>query len=126
MLARRLIFKLFFVCALGTVIAFLALRRSPYLQYVSWMPREIGVWADSHGVVRNTAAFFGFGMAVLVLFGAQAWLVLALCCFGTTVEVAQIWIPGRVFDWKDIGASIAGVVLAWPLAWWFHRRHAVR
>jgi hypothetical protein len=126
MLAGRPILKLSLVCGLGALIAFLALRRSPYLQYVSWMPRGIGVWADANGVLRNTAAFFGFGLAVLLLFGARTWLVVSLCCFGAAVEVAQIWIPGRVFDWKDIGASIAGVVLAWPLAWWFHRRQEVR
>jgi hypothetical protein len=118
--------KLALVLALGAAIAFLALRSSPYLQYVSWMPRKVGVWADHNGILRNTVAFFGFAVVVLSLFGARALHALAICVFGTAIEVAQLWIPGRTFDWKDIVASIAGVLLAWPFAWAVRRLAAAR
>jgi hypothetical protein len=29
------------------------------------------------------------------------------------LEVVQIWIPHRVFDWLDIYASLLGLALAW-------------
>lgn len=109
--------RLLFVGGFALLIAFLALRRSPYLQYIPWMPRSLGIWADHHGVLRNTAAFFAFALAVLGALGPRGVHVGALCLFGTAIEVAQIWIPSRTFDWRDIVASIAGVLLAWPFVW---------
>lgn len=110
----------------AAALAFLALRASPYLQYVPWMPRRVGVWADHNGIVRNTVAFFGFSLVVLGLIGARPVHVLAICAFGTAIEAAQIWIPGRTFDWRDIVATIAGVLLAWPVAWTARRLAAPR
>ena len=119
-------FRIVLVLTLAGVIAFFALRTSPYLQYIPWMPRSIGVWADHNGVVRNTVAFFGLAFAVYLLVGCRAWHVVALSCFATLVEVAQLWVRGRVFDWDDIVASIAGILLAWPIGWLVRRRFAPR
>jgi VanZ family protein len=105
------------VAALAAVLAFFALRASPYLQYIPWMPRSVGIWADSHGISRNVVAFFVLGLATFLLVGRGLIAVIALCAFGTAVEVAQIWIPSRAFDPKDIAASVAGILAAWPLAW---------
>ena len=114
------------VMAFAAVIAFLALRQSPYLQYVPWMPRRLGTWADNNGIVRNTVAFFGLGTVVFALLGPRlVWLV-ALCLFGTAIEVAQIWIPSRSFDWKDIVATIAGILPAWAIVWSIRRWAGVR
>lgn len=110
------------VAGFAAILAFLALRTSPYLQYVPWMPRQIGVWADHHGVSRNAAAFFVFGLAAFLLIGTQVWRVFAVAGFATALEVAQLWIPGRTFDWRDIVASLAGLALAWPVAWAVRRR----
>ena len=119
-------FRVVLVLALAAVMAFLALRTSPYLQYIPWMPRRIGVWADHNGILRNVAAFFVFALLVYFLVGRSVWHIAALCLFATTVEVAQLWIRGRVFDWQDIVASIAGIVLAWPVAWAFRARSVPR
>ena len=119
-------FRIVLVVALAGVLAFLALRTSPYLQYIPWMPRRIGVWADHNGIVRNAAAFFAFALIVYLLVGRRAWQVAGLCFFATAVEVAQLWIRGRVFDWRDIAASIIGVLLAWPVAWAFRTRSTSR
>ena len=108
--------RLAIVLLLGGVIAFLALRSSPYLQYIPWMPRRLGVWADHNGIVRNIAAFFVFALMVFLLVGRHARHVAVLCLFATGIEVAQLWIKGRVFDWRDILASMAGIFLAWPIA----------
>lgn len=99
------------------VIAFFALRRSPYLQYIPWMPRGVGVWADSHGILRNVAAFLVLALLAFVLLGRRRVVLIGLSLFATGVEVAQLGIRGRVFDWRDIVASLAGVLLAWAIAW---------
>lgn len=109
--------KLACVAALCGVVAFLALRSSSFVQFVPWMPRRVGVWADSHGVVRNTVAFFLLAFAAFAILRPHLWVLSLLCVFSVALEVAQLWIPGRHFDVKDILASIAGVVLAWPAAW---------
>ena len=119
-------FRIGLVLAIAGVIAFFALRASPYLQYIPWMPRSIGVWADHNGILRNTVAFFVFAVAVYLLVGCRAWHVIALSAFATLVEVAQLWVRGRVFDWRDIGASIAGILLAWPIGWVLRRCFAPR
>lgn len=121
---RRRLIAVLAVAALAAVLAFFALRSSPYLQYIPWLPRGIGVWADSNGIVRNVAAFFGLGLATFLLVGRRAAHVLALCAFATALEVSQLWIRGRVFDWRDIVASIAGIALAWPIVWLVRRRSA--
>lgn len=121
---RRRALSLLVLAALTGAIAFFALRPSPYLQYIPWMPRHLGVWADSHGVGRNVVAFFVLGLAAFAVVGRSLGHVLAVCAFATAVEVAQIWIPSRAFDWKDIGASLLGIALAWPLAWLLTRRRS--
>ena len=124
--SRAATIRTLLVLGLAGVIVFLSLRTSPYLQYIPWMPRRIGIWADHHGILRNVAAFFALARAAYVLVGRRLWHVVMLCFFGTAVEVAQIWIPGRVFDWWDILASITGILLAWPVAWLFRVRSVPR
>lgn len=119
---RSLLLRVALVAALTGVMAFLALRTSPYLQYIPWVPRSIGVWADHNGILRNTAAFLVFAFFVYVIVGRSWWVVVSLCLFATAVEVAQLGVRGRVFDWRDIVASIAGILLAWPIAWVLRRR----
>lgn len=116
--------RLLVVLALGAAVAYFALRSSPYLQYISWLPRPVGIWADRNGILRNVVAFFALGLLVYLLVGRRAIHVIVLCAFGTLLEVSQIWIRGRVFDWHDIVASIAGVLLAWPFAVLLRRRSA--
>jgi hypothetical protein len=109
------------VVFLAAIIAFLALRSSPFLQYIPWMPRRLGVWADHHGVSRNAVAFFGLGLAVFLLVGIRGWHFALVCGFAAGLEVAQLWIPSRRFDWRDIAVSIVGIALAWPIAWALRR-----
>ena len=125
MASPRALLKWVIVGALFAVVAFLALRASPYLQYIPWLPRRLGFWSDHHGVSRNIVAFFGFALAVFLLIGTRAWQFAALCAFASAIEIAQLWIPSRNFDWRDIAASIAGIALAWPIAWAARRRFCV-
>ncbi len=103
------------------LIAFLALRSSPNFIELRWMPHGFAVWADRHGVFRNVLGFFAFAFVILAILGPRVWYVATLCLFATALEVAQLWIPSRVFDLQDIVASLAGILLAWPCAWLLRR-----
>lgn len=122
---RRRLLSLLVVCAVGGAVAYFALRSSPYLQYIPWMPRGVGIWADKNGIFRNVVAFFVLAAGVFLVIGRRVWHVVLLCSFATGLEACQLWIPGRVFDRLDIVASIAGVLLAWPVVW-VVRRAAVK
>lgn len=107
--------RLTFVCAALalTALAFLSLRPSTFVDQVPWMPHWLGAWADHHGVFRNTVAFFAVGLFLFSALGRHWTHVLALAIFATSIEVAQRWIPSRVYDPQDIAASLAGIALAW-------------
>lgn len=122
----RPVIRLILIALVGGALAFFALRSSPYLQYIPWMPRWVGVWADSNGILRNVVAFGSFGLAAFLLLGRGLPVIGGLAAFGVLLEVSQIWIRGRVFDWRDIVASLAGVALAWPVAWLLSRIAARR
>lgn len=112
------------LCVAGA-LGFLSLRASAYLQTVPWMPGFVGTWADANGILRNTAAFFAFGLLAFALLGRDWRVSLALAAFATAIEVAQIWIPSRHFDLLDIVAGLAGLALAWAvvrLAAWLYAR----
>jgi VanZ family protein len=114
------------VIALAAVLAYLSLRASHHLHNISWMPARLGYWADRNGVLRNTVAFFGFALIVFSLVGRGRWPVVGLGAFAIAIEVAQIWIPTRIFDWKDIVAGLAGIVLAWAAVWGAQRLWRIR
>ncbi|MDO8544148.1 MAG: VanZ family protein [Opitutaceae bacterium] len=105
------------VAGLAILIAFLALRPSPYLRHIPWMPRDLGYWVDRNGVLRNAVAFFVLALPVYLFVGSRWWHAAGLAVFATLLEVAQLGIRSRVFDWRDIVASVAGIAVAWPLAW---------
>jgi len=110
----RLFFFLLLLVGLAA-LAFLSLRPSPYVHEVVWVPGFLGRWADHNGVLRNTVAFFAFALFVFACIGRRWFHALALCAFATAIEVAQLWIPHRAFDPKDIVAGIAGILTAWLL-----------
>jgi VanZ family protein len=99
--------------AAGLLFMFFAWRSSPRLGQLPWLPRDLTRWADRHGVARNVVGFFGLGAFAFALMGRRWPQVLLVAFFATALEVAQIWIPRRHFDPKDIYASLLGVVLAW-------------
>ena len=98
------------------VIAFLALRGSPWVGELPWMPRWLAEWADHNGNLRNLPAFAAL---TLVLWPVLGWrlgaAVAALMSVG--LETAQVFIAGRTFDWADIGWSLAGVAAVAAPAW---------
>jgi hypothetical protein len=104
--------------ALGLgALAYLSLRPSAFLTEVGWIPRWLSQWADHHGVLRNAVAFLALGLFVFTWVGRRLPHALALAAFAIVIEVPQIWLPQRVFDGRDIGASLGGIGLAWLLVW---------
>jgi VanZ family protein len=101
--------------ACAAVLVYLSLRASPRIAEVSWMPRELGRWADHYGVARNAVAFGVFGLVVAVF--CRGWrrrsvALLDVVAFAAFAEVVQIWIPSRSSDLKDVGAAFVGVAIA--------------
>ena len=106
------------LAALGLgALAYLSLRPSPFLTEIGWIPRWLSQWADHHGVLRNAVAFLALGLFVFTWVGRRPPHALALAAFAIVIEVPQIWLPQRVFDGRDIGASLGGIGLAWLLVW---------
>jgi hypothetical protein len=93
------------------VIAVLALRPSPYLTELAWMPEELARWADAHGRLRNLPAFFLLCLALLPALGLRLGGAVALA-LGLGLEAAQLFIPGRYFDPLDLLWSALGVAAA--------------
>lgn len=114
-LFRRLAVVGAILCA--AALAYLSLRPSAFVGEVNWIPSSLGRWADRHGVLRNAAAFFVFGFFYFACLSRRGLHLIALGVFAVLIEVGQLWLPHRVFDWRDIVASLAGLVCAWLLAW---------
>jgi hypothetical protein len=105
--------RVFAVVAVALVFMFMAWRSSPRLVQLAWLPRGLTRWADHHGIARNVVGFFFFGVVCFTLVGRRWPQVLLAAVFATVLEVAQLWIPHRFFDRKDIYASLLGLALAW-------------
>jgi hypothetical protein len=109
----RPVISVLVLVAAALLFMFLAWRSSPRLAQLGWLPRDLTRWADRHGVARNVVGFFALGVLAFSLMGRRWPQVLLVASFATVLEVAQIWIPHRIFDKKDIYASLLGVALAW-------------
>ncbi len=117
---------------------FLSLVTGVYLLFVAWLtltPQPIGsdqveliervldalhrrgyvesLDYDRLEFLANIALFVPVGMFLLLLFGAGGWWVALIVSFAMTagIETAQLGIPGRVSDDRDLLANgIGGVV----------------
>jgi hypothetical protein len=137
-----------FVGALALILYF-TFRESSKVAEISWMPQRWGMWLDDHDEFRHFIGFvafaaFAFSLNLDTVFtrskhrfirrfrssrnrtgrlGGMLVLVYAL-------ELAQINMPRRDFDWLDIVNGWGGVLLAWAV--WFtwksrdRRRRRVR
>lgn len=122
---------------------FLSLVTGLYLLFVAWLtltPQPIDsdqvelvervldalhrrgyvVWLDYDRLefLANIALFVPVGVFILLLVGAGGWWVAVLLTFAMTagIETAQLGIPGRVSDDRDLLANGLGGVLGVLLA----------
>jgi len=122
---------------------FLSVVTGAYLVFVAWLtltPQPIGPdqerfilrvldelhqrgYAESLDYNRleflaNIALFVPVGMFLLLLFGAGGWWLAAICSFAMTfaIETAQLGIPGRVSDGRDLLANSIGALIGIAIA----------
>ncbi len=121
---------LFWVCLAG--VLFFALRPSPHGERLSGLPDPMALWVALHDGGSNLVAFATLGFLGLVAEwrpisnggspspGARSAngrilrrRLLWLLALVPTLELAQLGIPGRVFDWNDIIVGSLGVLSGW-------------
>ncbi|MGA0568685.1 VanZ family protein [Rathayibacter sp. KR2-224] len=72
-------------------------------------------WVTYNGVefTANIAMFLPIGLFFLLLFGrSRWWLAMGIPFLMTlSIETAQIWIPGRVSDVRDVISNTVGAVV---------------
>jgi hypothetical protein len=134
---------------LGTLalIVYFTFRDSSKVSEISWMPKRWGLWLDEHDEFRHFIGFAVFAATAFLIdldtffnrsrskfvrrfrssrnrtgrLGALLVLVYAL-------ELGQINMPHRDFDWLDIVNGWAGILTAWAVwfAWKAHQRRRRR
>lgn len=72
-------------------------------------------WVTYDGVefTANIAMFLPIGLFFLLLFGRRRWWLAIGIPFLMTlsIETAQIWIPGRVSDIRDVISNTTGAII---------------
>ncbi len=95
------------VLAIG-VILWLALSANP--------PRAAGLF--DFDKLNHLAAFFVLALLTEYAFPSttvSALKLLPLLGFGLLIEVLQYWVGYRYFEWLDVAADAAGIVLFWVI-----------
>jgi VanZ family protein len=97
-----------------TLVVSLALMTDPEIKKVPLLPRDFAVFFDRHDFLKN---FTGFAALRLVTGVTLApWLRPMLLSFAVAaliviLEITQLFLPKRNFDWLDIVAGVLGVAL---------------
>ena len=97
--------KILLVLAIG-VILWLALSANP--------PRAAGLFDCDK--LNHLAAFFVLALLTEYAFPSatiSAQKLLPLLGFGLLIEVLQYWVGYRYFEWLDVAADAAGIILFW-------------
>jgi hypothetical protein len=125
-----------------TLILFFTFRASTNVSDLSWMPQRWGLWFDEHDEFRHFIGFAVFAATGFLVnldpvfnrarsrfvrkfrssrnrtgrLGAFLVLVYAL-------ELGQLAMPGREFDWLDVVNGWGGVVFSWGIWYAYKSRH---
>lgn len=132
-----------FIAVLGVILYF-TFRHSSRVSEISWMPQRWGLWLDAHDEFRHFIGFAVFAATAFSLnlesvFTRSRWRFVrrfrsshnrtgrlgALLVLVYVLELGQIGMAERDFDWMDIVNGWAGILAAWAV--WFgiksvHRR----
>ena len=143
------IFSVIAFLALFAFILFFTFRPSHNVSDLSWMPQRWGLWFDDHDEFRHFVGFAIFAVACFMLnFDSvfnrsrsrfvrkfrssrnRTGRLGALLVLVYLLELAQLGVPNRDFDWLDVVNGWSGILFAWGI--WFayktrqrsHRRRA--
>jgi hypothetical protein len=124
------------VVLLFSVILFFTFRSSPNASDLSWMPQRWGLWLDEHDEFRHFIGITVFAGAIFLLnfdsvFNRSSSRFVrkfrssrnhtgrlgALLVLVYVLELAQLALPNRDFDWLDVVNGWCGVLFAWSI--WF-------
>jgi hypothetical protein len=125
------------------VIIFFTFRDSSRLSEISWMPQRWGLWLDEHDEFRHFIGFAVFaGLAFAMNFDSvftrsrsrfirrfrssrnRTGRLGALLVLVYLLELGQLGMPQRDFDWLDIVNGWGGILLAWSV--WFANKSRQR
>jgi VanZ family protein len=81
------------------------------------------------GLSDKTGHLLGYGLLTLVGLiahpGRAGRVVLGVFALGVAIELAQHFTPTRSFEWLDMLANGAGVLLGFAAVWWLRRSRDV-
>ncbi len=116
------------VGGLGIVAAlFLSLKRSGDVPFTRFTPDWLTLWVNHHGVMRNFSAYAALALPFLLRearFPGRVRTALLLAALAIGLECAQLFIPTRWFDLRDIATSVAGIGVVWAVLETVRRRQA--
>jgi len=73
-------------------------------------PREKGF--DSHGYFKHALAYLVTATFGLFGFRQKLRIGLFVAIYGALLELVQLWVPGRSFNWWDMAFNVVGVMMA--------------
>lgn len=80
------------------------------------LPPSWNRFLAEHDFLQNLVAFLVLGycaLRVLSPYLRPVYIFTGLCLLAVGLETSQRFLPHRVFDGRDIGAGVAGALLAW-------------
>jgi hypothetical protein len=109
------------------VVLFFALKAGPEVPR-ALAPEEVRIYLNSNDALRNQLAFGLFGIAAIFSLMTKSFLnrrqILAVSLIALlipAVEFAQIWMPERHVDFKDVLNGWLGLGVAcalYAVVWW--------
>jgi small-conductance mechanosensitive channel len=129
---NNLIVLLLFLAVIGFIL-YVTFRSSPKITEIPWFPTFLAVWFDEHDEIRH---LIGYGVLAALTFWVRfdfsdsrhrflrklrtsryrTGRLGALFVMIYLLELTQLPLQHRDFDWMDIVNGWAGVLLAW-LVW---------
>jgi len=127
--------RLILSCFLILVVFYFSWLPQPDFRMLWYMPGWLALWSNAHDTLRTGIPFIflgllsGFRLAERNSSWKQwliTWIVFVLIAF--LAEAGQLFIPKRVFDWRDIAwgclGSLSGLLAVAAIRFFFKKLQA--